>query len=131
MFLKLYCIALPIFLLVDMTWLGFIAKNFYRNQIGSLLKSDVNWWAAILFYLLFLAGLVFFVIEPAMEKKQWIQALTTGAFFGLVTYATYDLTNLAVAKDWPILVTIVDLMWGTTLGAIVAVLTYFIAQKIG
>lgn len=131
MFLKLYCIALPIFLLVDMTWLGFVAKNFYRNQIGSLLKSDVNWWAAILFYLLFLAGLVFFVIEPAMEKKQWLQALTTGAFFGLVTYATYDLTNLAVAKDWPILVTIVDLMWGTTLGAIVAVLTYFIAQKIG
>lgn len=131
MFLKLYCIALPIFLLVDMAWLGFIAKNFYRNQIGTLLKSDVNWWAAILFYLLFLAGLVFFVIEPAMEKRQWLQALATGAFFGLVTYATYDLTNLAVAKDWPILVTIVDLIWGTTLGAIVAVLTYFIAQKIG
>lgn len=131
MFFKLYAIALPIFFIVDMTWLGLIAKNFYRSQIGTLLKPDVNWIAAIIFYLLFLAGLVFFVIEPAVEKKQWLQALLTGAFFGLVTYATYDLTNLAVAKDWPLLVTIVDLAWGTTLGAIVATLTYFIAQKIG
>lgn len=131
MFIKLYAIALPIFFIIDMTWLGFIAKNFYRQQIGSLLKQDVNWIAAIIFYLLFLAGLVFFVIEPAVEKKQWLQALLTGAFFGLVTYATYDLTNLAVAKDWPLLVTIVDLMWGSVLGATVATLTYFIAQKIG
>lgn len=131
MFFKLYIIALPIFLLVDMTWLGFIAKNFYRQQIGGLLKQDVNWIAAIIFYLLFIAGLVFFVIEPAVEKKQWLHALLTGAFFGLVTYATYDLTNLAVAKDWPLLVTIVDLIWGSVLGATVATLTYFIAQKIG
>jgi uncharacterized membrane protein len=131
MFLKLYLIALPIFFAVDMTWLGLIAKNFYRQQIGGLLKPDVNWIAAITFYLLFLAGLVFFVIAPAVEKKQWLHALLTGAFFGLVTYATYDLTNLAVAKDWPLLVTIVDLVWGTTLGAVVATLTYFIAQKIG
>lgn len=131
MYLKLYLIALPIFFLVDMTWLGLIAKNFYRSQIGTLIKPEVNWIAAVTFYLLFLAGLVFFVIAPAVEKKQWLQALLTGAFFGLVTYATYDLTNLAVAKDWPLLVTIVDLLWGTTLGAIVATLTYFIAQKIG
>ena len=131
MFLKLYAIALPIFFIIDMTWLGLIAKKFYREQIGALLKPDVNWIAAIIFYLLFLAGLVFFVIAPAVEKKQWLHALATGAFFGLVTYATYDLTNLAVAKDWPLLVTIVDLAWGTTLGAVVATLTYFIAQKIG
>lgn len=131
MFFKLYAIALPIFLLVDMMWLVFIAKDFYQKHIGMLLKPDVNWVAAILFYLLFIAGLVFFVIEPAVEKKQWLQALATGAFFGLVTYATYDLTNLAVAKDWPLIITIVDLLWGTTLGAVVAVLTYFIAQKIG
>lgn len=131
MFIKLYCIAFPIFFLVDMTWLGLIAKNFYRSQIGTLLKSDVNWIAAVTFYLLFLAGLVFFVIEPAMNKNSWSEALLRGAFFGLVTYATYDLTNLAVAKDWPLLVTIVDLAWGTTLGATVATLTYFIAQKIG
>lgn len=130
MFLKLYAIALPIFFAIDMVWLGLIAKDFYRQQIGALLKPDVNWVSAVTFYLLFLAGLVFFVIAPAMEKKQWISALLSGAFFGLVTYATYDLTNLAVAKDWPLLVTIVDLAWGTTLGALVSVLTYVIAQKI-
>lgn len=130
MFLKLYAIALPIFFAIDMVWLGLIAKDFYRQQIGTLLKPDVNWISAVTFYLLFLAGLVFFVIAPAMEKKQWISALFSGAFFGLVTYATYDLTNLAVAKDWPFLVTIVDLAWGTTLGALVSVLTYVIAQKI-
>ena len=85
MFLKFYLIALPIFFLVDMTWLGLIAKNFYRSQIGTLLKPDVNWVAAIIFYLLFLAGLVFFVIEPAMQKQAWSDALLRGAFFGLVT----------------------------------------------
>ncbi len=131
MFLKLYIIALPIFFLVDMTWLGLIAKHFYRQHIGHLLKPDVNWIAAVTFYLLFLAGLVFFVIEPAMQKQSWSDALFRGAFFGLVTYATYDLTNLAVAKDWPLLVTVVDMAWGTALGAAVATLTYFIAQKIG
>lgn len=131
MFIKLFAIAFPVFLAIDMVWLGLVAKNFYRQQIGALLKPDVNWIAAIAFYLLFIAGLVFFVIAPAVEKKQWLHALLTGAFFGLVTYATYDLTNLAVAKDWPVLVTIVDLAWGMTLGALVATLTYFIAQKIG
>lgn len=131
MFIKLFAIAFPVFLAIDMVWLGLVAKNFYRQQIGALLKPDVNWIAAIAFYLLFIAGLVFFVIAPAVEKKQWLHALLTGAFFGLVTYATYDLTNLAVAKDWPVLVTIVDLAWGMTLGALVTTLTYFIAQKIG
>lgn len=131
MFIKLYAIALPIFFAIDMTWLGIIAKKFYREQIGHLLKPEVNWIAAVTFYLLFLAGLVYFVIEPAMQKQSLTDALLRGAFFGLVTYATYDLTNLAVTKDWPLLVTIVDLIWGTILGAAVATLTYFIAQKIG
>ena len=130
MFLKLYAIAVPIFFALDMTWLGLIAKKFYREQIGSLLKPDVNWVAAIIFYLLFLAGLVFFVIEPAMQKNSLTDALLRGAFFGLVTYATYDLTNLAVAKDWPLLVTVVDMSWGMALAAMVATLTYVIAQKI-
>jgi uncharacterized membrane protein len=130
MFLKLYAIALPIFFAIDMLWLGVVAKNFYRAQIAQLLKTNVNWVAAIIFYLLFLAGLVFFVIEPAVAKKSLPEALLRGAFFGLVTYATYDLTNLAVAKDWPLSVTIVDLVWGTVLAASVAALTYLVATKI-
>ncbi len=131
MFIKLYAIALPVFIAIDMVWLGFVAKNFYRNQIGFLMKSEINWAAAIAFYLLFVVGLVLFVIAPAMEKKSWTHALLLGALFGLITYATYDLSNLATLKGWPILVTVVDLAWGTMLAASVSTVTYFIARKIG
>lgn len=130
MFIKLYAIALPVFFAIDMIWLGLIAKNFYRAQIGTLMKNDVNWTAAIIFYLIFIFGLVIFVISPAIEKGSWVYALMFGALFGFVCYATYDLTNLAVAKDWPLLVTIVDLIWGATLAASVSTITYFIADKI-
>ena len=131
MFIKLYAIALPVFFAIDMFWLGVVAKNFYRSQIGALLKPDVNWVAAIIFYLIFIAGLVVFVIAPAVEKGSWTHALLFGALFGFVCYATYDLTNLAVAKDWPLLVTIVDLAWGAVLAASVSTVAYFIASKIG
>ncbi len=131
MFLKLFTIALPVFFVIDIIWIGFLAKDFYRSQIGTLLKSDVNWTAAIIFYLIFIAGLVTFVIAPAVEKGSWTHALIFGALFGLVCYATYDLTNLALAKDWPVLVTIVDLVWGAFIASAVSVVTYFIVNKIG
>ncbi len=131
MFIKLFAIALPIFVAMDMVWLGLVAKDFYRTQIGTLLKSDINWVAAAFFYLIFIVGLVTFVIVPAVEKGSWAHALVFGAVFGLVCYATYDLTNLAVAKDWPLLVTIVDLVWGAALGASVSAGAYFIARSIG
>jgi uncharacterized membrane protein len=131
MFLKLYCIALPIFFAVDMVWLGVAAKNFYAKHIGFLMKANVNWAAAILFYLLFIGGLVVFVVTPALEKGSWVRALLFGALFGLITYATYDLTNLATLKDWPLVVTVVDLIWGTVLAASVSVATYAVAKKIG
>lgn len=131
MFIKLFTIALPVFFAIDMLWLGLVAKDFYRGQIGTLMKSDLNWTAAIIFYLIFIVGLVVFVISPAVEKGSWTHALLFGALFGIVCYATYDLTNLAVAKDWPLLVTIVDLVWGAVLAASVSTVTYFIARKIG
>ena len=131
MFIKLYFIALSVFLAIDMIWLGLIAKNLYAKQIGFLMKSDINWLAAIIFYLLFIVGLVLFVIMPAMQKNSWLPALLLGALFGLITYATYDLTNLATIKDWPILVTIIDLIWGTTVAGAVSVISFFIAIKIG
>jgi len=130
MFIKLYAIALPVFFAIDMLWLGLVAKNFYAKQIGFLMKSNINWAAAIIFYLLFIVGLVVFVIGPAVEKGSWVHALLFGALFGCITYATYDLTNLATLKDWPLLVTIVDLAWGATLGALVSVITYFIARSL-
>lgn len=131
MFLKLYFIALPVFFAIDMVWLGLVAKNFYSAQIGYLMKTNINWISAILFYLLFIVGVVIFVVIPAYEKQSWIQALLFGALFGLISYATYDLTNLATIKDWPILVTIVDLIWGGVLAGSVSVITYSIALKIG
>ena len=131
MFIKLYAIALPVFIVIYMIWLGLVARSFYRGQIGFMMKSDINWIAAITFYLLFVVGLVVFVIAPAIEKNSWRHALLLGALFGVITYATYDLTNLATLRDWPILITIVDLVWGAVLAASVSTVTYFIVRKIG
>jgi len=131
MFLKLYFIALPVFFIIDLVWLTLVAKNFYAKQIGFLMTKNPNLFAALIFYLIFIAGLIFFVITPALDKKIWTQALLAGAFFGLVAYATYDLTNLATIKDWPLIITIVDLIWGMVLSASVSVITYFIALKFG
>ena len=130
MFIKLFIIALTVFFAIDMVWLVLVAKKFYQEQIGFLMKPDINWFAAIIFYLLFIAGLVTFVISPAIEKHSWLHALLFGAFFGLITYATYDLTNLATLKNWPVLVTVVDLIWGTVLSASISVITYVVANKI-
>ena len=131
MFITLYLIALPVFLAIDMVWLIFVAKNFYAQQIGFLMKTEINWPAAIIFFLIFIVGLVVFVITPALEKNSWSHALIYGALFGLVAYATYDLTNLATMKNWPVIITIVDLAWGMTVAASVSIVTYLIAAKIG
>ena len=131
MFIKLYFITLPVFFAVDMVWLGLVAKNFYAKQIGFLMKENVNWPAALAFYLLFIVGLVVFVITPAVEDDAWQHALFRGALFGLITYATYDLTNLATLKDWPFSVTVVDLLWGSILAAAVATISFWIAKELG
>ncbi len=130
MFAKLFLIALPVFFAIDMIWLAVVAKNFYQKHIGFLMRPDINWLAAIIFYLLFISGLIVFVITPAMVKQSWVHAAVYGALFGLVTYATYDLTNLATVKDWPLVVTLVDLAWGSVLAASVSVITYLIANRI-
>jgi len=131
MFIKLYLITLSVFLGIDMVWLTLVAKNFYAKQIGYLMTKNPNLFAALIFYLIFIAGLITFVIIPALDKKMWTHALLMGALFGLVTYATYDLTNLATVKDWPLIITLVDLIWGMVLSAAVSVITYFIAEKLG
>ncbi len=128
---KLYLIALPVFFAIDMVWLGLVAKGFYRTQLGALTRERVGWAAAIVFYLLFIVGLVVFVVAPAMDDGSWLRALLYGALFGLIAYATYDLTNLATLRDWPLLVTVVDLIWGAVLAAAVSVATYGIAVRIG
>lgn len=128
-FIKIYLITLPVFFAIDMIWLGLIARNFYRENLGSLLKENVNWTAAIIFYLMFIAGMIIFVISPALEKNSWTHALIYGSLFGLITYATYDLTNLATLKDWSLTVVIVDMIWGMILSASVSTISYFISSK--
>lgn len=130
MFLKLYLIALPLFFALDMIWLGLAAKNFYAKQIGYLMKGNFNWVAAIILYVLLVAGLVVFVITPAINSHSWKTALGMGALFGFITYATYDLTNLATVKNWPLPMTVIDILWGTIISAVVSVVTYSIVTKI-
>lgn len=125
-FLKLYGITFIIFFAIDLFWLGVVAKNIYKQQLGELMSPTVNWVAAIIFYLLFIGGLVFFVIMPSVESGSITKALLHGALFGLITYATYDLTNLATLKGWPIQITLIDLAWGTFLGASTSTLAYWV-----
>ena len=122
--IKMYLIALIIFVIIDGIWLGFIAKDLYRKELGHLLASNPNWTSAVIFYLLFLVGLVYFVINPGIEKESIMTVVISGALFGLLTYATYDLTNLATLKEWPLKITIIDLIWGTSLSTIVSTATY-------
>lgn len=126
----LYLITLAVFFLIDMIWLGAVAKGFYRKHLGPLMSMKVVWPAAILFYLLFIFGLIVFVIRPALARGEPIQALLLGALFGLISYATYDLTNLATLKDWPLVVTIVDLIWGAVLGGLVSLLSALIGRAL-
>ena len=122
-FLKLYVISVPIFFVIDMIWLGFVASNFYRERLGELMQ--VSWGPAIAFYLVYLVGLMFFAVYPNLDKG-WQMVLLYGALFGFFTYATYDMTNYATLKDWPLDMVIVDIIWGTVLGASVAVVTYLV-----
>jgi uncharacterized membrane protein len=123
-YLKIYACAFVGFLAIDMVWLVVIARGFYRRQLGFLLSDQPNWWAAITFYLLFVAGLLVFAVFPGLQAGSLRKALLLGGFFGLVTYATYDLTNLATVKSWPWIVTLVDMAWGTLLATSVSCIGY-------
>lgn len=127
-FLKEYIVAFIVFLLIDAVWLVFIAKDFYNKEIGHLLSSNPNFIAAGIFYLLFIVGLVFFVIDPALAKESIKYAVLAGVLFGVITYSTYDLTNLATIKDWPLKVTIIDMLWGGFLSGAVSTITFIILK---
>ena len=129
-FLKLYAVALPVFLVIDLIWLGVVARSFYQSQMGHLMRAQVNWVAAIAFYLLFVAGIVVLAVWPAVERQSLAHALILGALLGLVTYAAYDLTNLATLEAFPLKVALVDLAWGTALCATVSALTYRVSLRL-
>jgi uncharacterized membrane protein len=126
----LYFITLVVFFAIDMVWLGVVAKGFYRRHLGALMSTKVNWMAALLFYLLFIVGLLVFAIRPALVAGVPLNALLCGALLGLISYATYDLTNLATLKDWPIIVTVIDLIWGTVLGGVVSYISALLGRSL-
>lgn len=127
-YVKLYLLSLPVFFAVDLLWLGVLARGFYRRHLGHVLSPDVNWPAAIVFYLLYIAGILFFAVAPALEKGAFAQAVLRGALFGFITYATYDLTNLATLRDWPLNIVVVDILWGTVLCAAVSAAAFGLAR---
>ena len=115
-----YLLTFVVFLMVDMLWLGVIAKNLYQKYLGNFLSDTVNWTAAFIFYLIYVAGIFIFAVYPAVHKGSVFHAILMGALFGFFTYATYDLTNLATLKDWPLPIVFIDILWGATLSAVVS-----------
>jgi uncharacterized membrane protein len=126
-----YLMTAVVFFSLDMLWLGMVARGFYRRHMGPLLADRVSWTAAIVFYLLFIAGILLFAVFPALDKGSLGRAVLLGCLFGLVTYATYDLTNLATLKGFPPIVAFVDLAWGTVLTGVVSTAGFFLARRLG
>ena len=124
-----YVVAAVLFSLIDFVWLTAVAQRLYDDQLGDLVRDPPNLGAAVAFYALFVAGLVYFVVSPALVAGSWRRAVLAGAFFGLVTYATWDLTNLAVLEGFPATIVPIDLAWGATISAVVSVATYAVVAR--
>ena len=123
-----YLLTTIVFFAIDLVWLGLVAKGLYQKYLGNFLAEQVNWTAAVIFYLLFIVGIFLFAILPAVEKNALSHAIIYGALFGFFTYATYDLTNLATLKDWPVTIVFIDVAWGAFLSGSVATAGFFITR---
>jgi len=127
--LGLYLTALAVFLVVDLLWLGVIARGLYVAQLGHLMRSDTLWAPALAFYVFFIAGVVVFVVAPAVDARSVRQGAARGAFFGFVTYQTYELTNWALLRDWPWPIVVIDIAWGIVLAGVVGGVTVALALR--
>jgi uncharacterized membrane protein len=127
-YLKLYALTVPVFFIIDLIWLGIVAKGFYQKNLKYILSPNVNWTAAIIFYLMYIAGILIFAVVPGIAKDSVRHAVLWGALFGFFTYATYDLTNLALLKDWPLNIVVVDILWGMVLCTLVSTISFYIAK---
>lgn len=125
-YLQLYLALVPVFFVIDFLWINFIAKDLYQRHLGDLIAFNLP--AATFFYLLYILGIILFGVQAGINTGQWQQALIWGALFGFFTYATYDLTNLATLKDWPLHVAMYDILWGTFLGATVSTIGFYLAH---
>jgi len=107
-----YFATLIVFAIVDYVWLTQVGPSLYQPILGSILTPEPRMGAAILFYALYIAGLVYFAVNPAFATGQWQTAMLKGALFGFFAYATYDLTNQATLIVWSSRITVADMAWG-------------------
>ncbi len=127
--MKRFALVFVVFLLIDIVWLAKVAPNFYKSNIGHLMAGKVDFVPAIIFYIVYIIALLVFVINPAVASESIVKALYLGALIGFAMYGTYDLTNMATLKDWPLLVTVVDLIWGTFITSSTSVVSTFLIMK--
>ncbi len=119
-----------VFLGIDAIWLGRLATNLYRGWIGDLLLEQPNFAAAIAFYSVYVAGIVYFAVIPAINGGGWTQACIAGAVLGFIAYGTYDMTNLSTLKNWSLMMTVVDIAWGTFLTSAAATVGFLVTQRV-
>lgn len=119
------------FLAIDAVWLTLAASRLYKPLLGDALAETFRLGPAVAFYVIYVVGLVFFAVMPALQSGRWLTALGFGALFGFCAYATYDLTNQATLKDWPLAITLADLAWGTFLSGVAASIGFLVASRFG
>lgn len=129
--IKRFLIILAVFLLIDAAWLGLVAPSFYKEHIGHLMAAKVNFLPAIIFYFIYVLALLVFIVNPALAEGNLLKGILLGAFLGFSMYSTYDLTNMATLKDWPTIVTVVDLIWGTFVTAVSSGISIKIISTLG
>ena len=127
-YIKLYLLTIPVFFAIDLLWLGVVAKNIYQKNLAHLLSPEVNWPAAFAFYFMYIAGIILFAVRPGLADGSLAKAAVWGALFGFFTYATYDLTNLATLREWPLKIVFVDIAWGVVLCTAVASVSFLIGR---
>lgn len=119
-YLIAWAVTFIVMVAIDLLWLGVIAKDLYRESMGNLMSPSPRIGAATLFYLMYPVGLVIFAVMPGVNADSVMRAAVMGALFGLFAYSTYDLTNLAVVRDWPLKLSVIDIAWGTLVSGVSA-----------
>jgi uncharacterized membrane protein len=130
-YLIAYAVAAVVMAALDLAWLSYAVKAFFEPSVGSLLSEKTNMTAAVLFYVLYIGGILLFAVTPAFRTGAWTTALTMGAAFGFFAYMTYDLTNMATLKVWPVHLAAIDIAWGTFVTGMAATAGYIAASRIG
>jgi uncharacterized membrane protein len=127
----LYLISFAVFLAIDAVWLFTMSGRFYKAQLGDLMRDQPNLPIALLFYLFYVVGVLVLAVMPGVNADSVVKAAAYGALLGFVAYGTYDITNLSTIRDWPPIVTVVDLVWGSVLTATVATAGFYVAKWLG